>query len=180
MYPTKQIKFNASSAAVSREQHRVAHLENQEKNKEIPVFMFKRFGFRPYYGEIKGDLRMEGPLCAHMLDAKRNCFSKLSSASVDEIVANCDVCNREYTLPLPFQKFKEVAKKAYEGYVNYIESGNKIVTLDAGYSSVAKDKANNGNKWVKVFWSQKDGRNMAIIFNCNIMFYQSLRINDAI
>ncbi|MBP7740635.1 hypothetical protein KA089_00435 [Candidatus Woesebacteria bacterium] len=164
MYTTKQIKFNARDAAASREQKRVAHLENEERNKEIPVFMFKKFGFRPYYGAMKGDLKMDGPLCPHMLDAKRNCLSGLSGVSIESTEATCDVCESKYTLPIPFQKFRDVAKKAYEGYLNFVQSGNKIVTLDSGYSSVAKDQANKGNKWVKVFWSQKNGRNMAIIY----------------
>jgi hypothetical protein len=144
-----------------REQKRQAELETDEKNRLIPVFMFKGFGFRPQY-RVRGPLYLEGPLCPRP-DSKGNiCFSELTGESEQNKVI-CEVCDFSADTAYPLQRFKEIAHKKYEGHLRFLESGGNIETLDVPYEAI-KDKSEEDNRAIKIKWSQKDGRNMALIY----------------
>lgn len=155
-------KYNPVGEAKAREIRRQAYSEVDEKNKGIPPFMFKGYGFRPQYHATSGALYMEGPLCPRDDIKKQPCFTVLSG-EVSENKVSCDVCDFTGVLPYPLQRFREIAQKKYEGHLRYIESGKEIQTLDVPYEAI-KANGKDETREIKIKWSQKDGRNMAVIY----------------
>ncbi len=162
-YPTRSINYNSNNSAAKKEQIRQANLETEERNKDIPVFMFKGFGFRPFYGTTRGNLRMDGPLCPRAVSKERICLAKLNGKGIDSTQANCDVCGGHFELPNAFEEFRQIAHKAYEGYLNFVESGGKIQTLDVPFEAI-KAEDQDKTRRIRIKWSQQDGRNQAIIY----------------
>lgn len=155
--------YGTNSIAAHNEQRRQANMEAEERNKKLPVFMFKGFGFRPVYGATRGNLRMEGPLCPKAITKDRDCLSQLSGEGSGSTHAECEVCGSSFTLPYDFQRFREIAHKAYEGYLNFIESKGKIQTLDVPFEAI-KAEDEDKTRRIRIKWSQQDGRNQAIIY----------------
>lgn len=161
-YPTRSINYSTSSAA-KKEQIRQANLETEERNKTIPVFMFKGYGFRPFYGATRGNLRMDGPLCPRAITKDRICLAKLNGESIDTTHAECEVCGGSFDMPYGFENFRQIAHKAYEGYLNFVESGGRIQTLDVPFEAI-KAEDEDETRRIRIKWSQQDGRNQAIIY----------------
>jgi len=155
------IRSDSAGAAKSREQKRQAEIETEERNRVIPVFMFQGYGFRPQYRVSRGDY-LEGPLCPKSDVKGEFCFTELSGASENTSVS-CDVCGFTGELPQPLQRFREIAHKKYEGHQRFVESGENIETLDVPYTAI-KAENKDQTREVKIKWSQKDGRNMAVIY----------------
>lgn len=156
-----QIKYNPAGEAKAREQKCQAELQTEERNKRIPPFMFKGFGFRPQYRIMRQGMHLEGPLCPRE-DLKGDpCLSNLSGRGKTKVV--CDVCEFSADLPHPIERFREIAQKKHEGRSRYIESGGKIETLDVPYEAI-KTKDEDDTRIIKIKWAQKDGRNMAVIY----------------
>ena len=63
-------------------------------------------------------------------------------------------------MPNSFEEFRRIAYKAYEGFLH---SKAEIITLDVPYDAV-KAEAEDDTRLVKIVWSQKDGRNQALIY----------------
>jgi hypothetical protein len=159
---TPTYKYNPAGDAKVREQRRTAENETEEKNKQITPFMFQGFGFRAQYRAFRGGMNLEGPLCPRE-DIKSNpCLSTLTG-EFDKTKVACDVCGFSADLPQPMQRFKEIAHKKYEGHLRFTESGGKIETLDVPYEAI-KEKSEDETRIIKIKWSQKDGRNMAVIY----------------
>lgn len=159
--PITPRRSSLAGEAASREQRRNADLDREERNKKFPTIFVKGFAFRPYYGG-HDTIQIKGPLCPNQL-TNRKCFSPLNAVDGQITQAHCDVCDKDYTMPHSFQDFRTVAHKAYEGLLN---SEAEIITLDVPYEAV-KAKEQDATRWVKVVWSQKDGRNQAIIYFIN-------------
>ena len=166
MLNTKRRTFSASSAAASRQQKLDAHYEAEERSKQFKPFMFQGFGFRPYVHARNGSIGMEGPLCPRQINKDRLCFAKLSGTSTEATEASCEVCGGTYTLPFPFQKFREVAHKALDGKEAFEAAGGEIQTLDTPFENI-KERSEQETRAIEVKWSQKDGRNMAVIYFIN-------------
>lgn len=155
-------RYNPAGEAKAREQKRIAERETEEQNKKIPVFMFQGYGFRPQYHVMRGGMYIEGPLCPKE-DIKGNiCLSELLGES-DKTQVVCEACGFTANLPHPYQKFREIAHKKYDGYKRFIESGGRIETLDVPYNAI-KQKFEDETRKIEIKWSQKDGRNMAVIY----------------
>lgn len=155
----KPLRYNTSGEAARREQKRLADLDREARNKQQPTIFVKKFGFRPEYSGHE-TLRMKGPLCPTSLSKDRQCLAPLSGDSAESIDARCDVCGSTHKLPHPFEEFRSIAKKAYEGLLN---SQAELITLDVPYEAI-KAKAEDDTRRIKIVWSQKDGRNQAIIY----------------
>lgn len=155
--------FNAAGDAARRKFIRETDLDRIEKNKEFPVIFVKTFGFRPYFsGHGHETVHMKGPLCPGYLskDKDRQCLAELSGDGVESKNAHCDVCGRNYELPHNFQEFSSIAHKAYDAFE---DSQAELVTLDVPYDAIKADSEDETRK-IEVVWSQKDGRNQAIIY----------------
>lgn len=163
IFATKKRSFSASAAAASRQQKLDAHYEAEERSKMYKPFMFQGFGFRPYVQARSGSVGMDGPFCPKPVNKDRLCFSKLSGSSTETTEAVCEVCGATYTLPLPFQKFREVAHKAFEGKENFEAAGGQIQTLDTPFEAI-KERSEQDTRAIEIKWAQKDGRNMAVIY----------------
>lgn len=155
----KAIKYSASGEAARREQMRNADLDRDERNKAFPTIFVKKYGFRPYYTG-HDTVQIKGPLCPGSLTKERQCLAPLAGENAQVLRAHCDVCGKNYTMPHNFDEFRMIASKAYEGFIN---SKAELITLDVPYGAV-KAEAEDETRWVKVVWSQKDGRNQAIIY----------------
>jgi len=154
------IKFDAKGSAALREQMRNAEIDREKRNKELPTIFVKKYGFRPYYNS-HDNIQINGPLCPSNLTKSRQCLAPLRrETGAEETSAHCDVCGKNYSLPHNFQDFRDIAHRAYEGLLN---SEAELITLDVPYEAV-KAEAEDGKRWVKVVWSQKDGRNQAVIY----------------
>lgn len=158
-FNTKPIRYNPTGEAARREQMRNADLDRERRNKDFPTIFVKSYGFRPYYSG-HDTVRIKGPLCPGSITKERRCLSPLSGENAQSVKAHCDVCGKNYTMPHTFEEFRSIADKAYEGLLN---SQTELITLDVPYEAV-KAEAEDTTRWVKVVWSQKDGRNQAIIY----------------
>lgn len=156
---SKLPRYNPAGEAARREQMRKADLDRIERNKDFPTIFVKRFGFRPYFTG-HDTIHMKGPLCPGLLTKERQCLAELSGDSAQSVKAHCDVCNRSYDLPHSFEEYRNIAQKAYEGLLN---SQTKLITLDVPYEAI-KAESEDETRDIKVVWSQKDGRNQAIIY----------------
>lgn len=159
VFNTKPIKYNTAGEAARKEQKRNADLDRQERNKSFPVIFVKEYGFRPQYTGHES-IHVNGPLCPGSISKDRQCLAPLVGDDANSTKARCEVCGRNYTMPHGFEEFRRIADKAYEGFLH---SKAEIITLDVPYEAV-KAEAEDATRWVKVVWSQKDGRNQAIIY----------------
>lgn len=157
-----QRQFSPNSVVADREQRRNADLEREARNNDLPTIFVKGYGFRPYYN-FGNNIQMKGPLCPGVLVKDRQCLATLIGDNESTTKARCDVCGRNYELPHNFQDFRGIAHRAYEGFLN---SQTEIITLDVPYEAV-KAEAEDETRKIKVVWSQKDGRNQAIIYFIN-------------
>lgn len=155
-------KYNSAGETKARKQKRQAELETEERNKKMSVFMFQGFGFRPQYRVMTGNLRWDGPLCPRTDMKGEPCLSTLSGES-DQTRVVCDVCSFSADLPQPYEKFRQIAWKKFEGRMRYVESGGRIETLDVTYEAIKKTEEDD-TRIIKIKWAQKDGRNMAVIY----------------
>lgn len=158
----RPMRYNPAGEAKAREQKRQAEAETEVKNRALPAFMFQGYGFRPQYGVTRGTLRLDGPLCPKTSAQGETCFADLVGESEKTTVA-CDVCGFTGELPQPFQRFREIAHKKYEGHQRYVESGGNIETLDVPYEAI-KEKSEDETRRIKIKWAQKDGRNTAVVY----------------
>lgn len=156
---TKIPRFNQTGVAAQREQRRIADLEREDRNKNFPTFFLKSFGFRPFYSQ-SDSLNINGPLCPGLLTKDRQCLAPLIGDNESTTKAHCDVCGKNYDMPHSFQEFRGIAHRAYEGLLN---SQTELITLDVPYEAV-KAKSEDETREIKIVWSQKDGRNQAIIY----------------
>lgn len=126
----------------------------------MPTIFVKKYGFRPYYN-YHDNIQIKGPFCPASVSKDRQCLSPLSTDGNEQSTsAHCDVCGKNYTMPHNFQEFRNIAHRAYEGLIN---SQAELITLDVPYEAV-KTEAEDETRWAKVVWSQKDGRNQAVIY----------------
>jgi hypothetical protein len=164
-FNTKISPYNPAGEAARREQQRNADLDRIERNKEFPTVFVQSFGFRPYFSG-HDTIQIKGPLCPSLLLKDRQCLSPISPLDGENEYsrkAHCDVCGKDYEMPFSFQKFKEVAHKAYEGFLN---SQTELITLDVPYGAI-KAESKDDTREIKIVWSQKDGRNQAIVYLLN-------------
>lgn len=150
---------NSSGVAARLKQKREADLDRMERNENFPVIFVKGYGFRPYLSN-HDSINISGPLCPGSLSKDRQCLAELSGDSTESSKAHCDVCGRTYELPHNFQEFRGIAHRAYEGFVN---SQAELITLDVPYEAIKAESEDETRK-IKVVWSQKDGRNQAVIY----------------
>lgn len=155
----KPVRYNPSGEAARREQRRNADLDREERNKDFPTIFVKGYGFRPFY-TVNDTVYISGPLCPGSLTKERQCLAPLLGESGQTNIAHCNVCGKNYTMPHGFEEFRATADRAYTGYLN---SQATLITLDVPYEAI-KAKAEDETRWVKVVWSQKDGRNQAVIY----------------
>lgn len=157
--PKKTPSYSASGdAAMKKIKHQITS-EIQEKNTELSVFTFQGFAFRPQFRE-RGGIYLQGPLCPRKR-TNRVCYTLLSK--LDEKQAECPVCKVVFPLPDAYERLREIAHLDYEGYRRFLESGDKVVKLDAPYNAI-KAEIEDETRAVRVVWSQKDGRDQAIIY----------------
>ena len=145
--------------ATEREQRRLTDEALEMRNEKMPTIFLKEFAFRPQH-TLRGSIRIDGPLCPRQNKNGEPCLSPLVTPSPESQVARCDVCDTDYKLPYPYQRFREVAHLAYEGFKN---RQSDLITLDVPYEAI-KAKSEDETRKIKVVWSQKDGRNQAIIY----------------
>lgn len=155
----KPRRISPSSFAADREQRRNDDLDREDRNKSLPTVFVKGFAFRPYYNS-HDNIQMKGPLCPNSITKERQCLAPLVGDNEQSLKSHCDVCDKNFSLPHNFQDFRSVAHKAYDGLLN---SQTELITLDVPYEAV-KAEAEDDTRKVKVVWSQKDGRNQAIIY----------------
>lgn len=158
-FDTRSTRYSAGGEAARREQMRNADLDREERSKALPAIFVKSFGFRPYYNS-HDNIQIRGPLCPAALSKERRCLSPLTTDTSQPLAAHCEVCGKSFTLPHIFDEFRNIAHRAYEGLLN---SQADLITLDIPYEAV-KAEAEDETRWVKVVWSQKDGRNQAVIY----------------
>jgi hypothetical protein len=152
-------RSNPAGEATKRKVIREADLDRIERNKEFPVIFIKTFGFRPYFSG-HDTIHIKGPLCPGSLSRDKQCLAELSGDNIESKQARCDVCGRTYKMPHGFQEFRQIAHKAYDGFVN---SQAEIITLDVPYNAI-KAEAEDETRKIRIKWSQKDGRNQAVIY----------------
>lgn len=164
------INYNSNIRSTSmgevkmREQKMEASRRVKEENSKIPVFMFKGFGFLPQYTE-RGSLQIEGPLCPLRINQEEECYNKLNASSGD-IDVYCEICDKKLTLPHPYQQFREIAHKRYEGKLRFEQSKGKVETLDVPFTAI-KAEGEDETRRIRIKWSQKDGRNQATVYFIN-------------
>lgn len=156
---TKFPKYNTIGEAARQEQRRNADLDREERNKSFPTFFLKTYGFRPFYTG-HDTIHIKGPLCPNSLTKDRQCLAPLSGNGEQETKSHCDVCGNSYDMPHSFEEFRQIAQKAYDGLLN---SQTELITLDVPYEAIKAESEDNTRK-IKIVWSQKDGRNQAIIY----------------
>jgi hypothetical protein len=159
MLKTKSIKYSAAGEAARREQIRNADLDREERSRALPTIFVKAYGFRAYYND-HDNIQIKGPLCPSSITKERRCLAPLTGGGTQSLTAHCDVCGKNYTMPHAFDEFRGIAHRAYEGLLN---SQTELITLDVPYEAV-KAKEEDDTRWIKVVWSQKDGRNQAVIY----------------
>jgi len=166
MYNSSSRKYS-SSTADTRQQLIDAQSALDEKNKKMVPFMFMGFGFKPQYNH-HGNINMDGILCPRQITKDRPCFAALTVSDTESVEASCDVCGATYTLPHGFQRFREIAHRAYEGKLNFEASGGVIQTLDVPYDAIKiSSESEDKTRAIEVKWAQKDGRNQAIVYFIN-------------
>ncbi|MBP7774162.1 hypothetical protein KA078_00045 [Candidatus Woesebacteria bacterium] len=158
----RQPRYNPAGEAVSREQRRRAELDLEQRNKQLPVFEFMGFHFQPRYTD-RMSLQMDGALCSRPNRDGRPCLAELSSENEEATRVTCEVCGFSGELPHGHQKLRQLAKLAYEGYKRLIDNGGQIITLDVPYEAI-KASDEDESRAIRIKWSQKDGRNMAVIY----------------
>jgi hypothetical protein len=158
----KPPRFNSAGEAKRLDQKRQVEQETELKNRKIPVFMFQGYGFRPQYHASRGGMYLDGPLCPRRDSKGEECFSKLIGDLGSKDVV-CKVCEFTGVLPKLFEEFRKTAEMKYEGRQRYLESGGNIQTLDVPYEAI-KQSEKDGTRDIKIKWSQKDGRDMAVIY----------------
>lgn len=134
-------------------------LDRMERNKQLPVIFVKGFGFRPQFNQ-HDKIHVNGPLCPSSLSKDKQCLAELSGDNIESIKTHCDVCGKNYEMPHSFQEFRQIAHKAYDGFVN---SQAEIITLDVPYEAIKAEDEDETRK-IRIKWSQKDGRNQAVIY----------------
>lgn len=159
IFNTKTPKYSTSGEAARKEQQRIADLDREERDKSLPTIFVKSYGFRPHYN-YHNNIQINGPLCPASISKDRICLAPLVGDNEKTTKAHCEVCGKNYDMPHDFESFRRVAHMAYEGLRH---SQAEIITLDVPYEAV-KASAEDETRWVKVVWSQKDGRNQAIIY----------------
>lgn len=159
MITPKHTMPSSAGVAARLKQKREADLDRMERNENFPVIFVKGYGFRPYLSN-HDSINIGGPLCPGSLSKDRQCLAELSGDSAEGSKAHCDVCGRTYDMPHNFQEFRGIAHRAYEGFVN---SQAEVVTLDVPYEAIKAESEDETRK-IKVVWSQKDGRNQAVIY----------------
>lgn len=154
-------QINMASDVARRRLTREAELDRMERNKQFPVIFIKGFGFRPKLN-LHDKIHMDGPLCPSSLSKDNQCLAELNAdgGDISSKNAHCDVCGRTYEMSHSFQEFQQIAHKAYEGFVN---SQADLITLDVPYTAV-KASSEDETRKIEVVWSQKDGRNQAVIY----------------
>lgn len=154
-------QINMADDVARRRLTREAELDRMEKNKQFPVIFVRGFGFRPQLN-LHDKIHINGPLCPSSLSKDKQCLAELSADGGDINSSNvhCDVCGRTYEMPHGFQEFLQIAHKAYDGFVN---SQAEIITLDVPYNAI-KAEAEDETRKIRIKWSQKDGRNQAVIY----------------
>lgn len=157
-FDTKPLKFSSAGEAARKEQMRNADLEREERNRQFPTIFVKKYGFRPFYNYHE-NIQIKGPLCPNSVTKDRQCLSPLTGND-SSTMAHCNVCDKNYSMPHNFQDFRNIAHNAYEGLLN---SQTDFITLDVPYEAV-KAASEDESRWVKVVWSQKDGRNQALVY----------------
>ncbi|OGG17443.1 hypothetical protein A3D78_03640 [Candidatus Gottesmanbacteria bacterium RIFCSPHIGHO2_02_FULL_39_14] len=155
---TKLPRYNSAGEAARREQMRNADLDRIEKNKKFPTFFVKQYGFRPYFSG-HDVINIKGPLCPRYLTKERQCLAELSGEIIST-KAHCEVCDGNFDMPHNFEDFRRLAHKAYQGYLN---SQTQLITLDIPFEAIKAESEDETRK-IKIVWSQKDGRNQAIIY----------------
>jgi len=154
-FPQMNMANNVARQKVLRE----SELDRIERNKQFPVIIVQGFGFRPQFNQ-HDKIHVDGPLCLSSLSKDKQCLAELSGDNIESVKAHCDVCGKNYEMPHSFQKFRQIAHKAYDGFVN---SQAEIITLDVPYDAIKKEGEDETRK-IRIKWSQKDGRNQAIIY----------------
>ena len=152
-------RYNPSSEAAAREQRRNADIDRDQRSQALPTIFVKEFGFRPFYN-VHDEIQIKGPLCPASLSKDRRCLAPLKGANDQATKANCEVCDKSFEMPYSFYDFRNIAHRAYEGLLN---SQAELITLDVPYEAVKAEEEDKTRK-VKVVWSQKDGRNQAVIY----------------
>lgn len=162
---SKPPRYSPSGEAKLREQKLREATASDERNSQLKPFMFKGYGFKPVYHAHKGTISVDGPLCPRNDTKGQPCLSNLSPLNGDtnQTQAICEVCGFTGTLPNPFEAFRLIANKKYDGHRRYVESGGIIETLDTPYEAI-KEQSEDENRAIKIKWAQKDGRNMAVIY----------------
>ena len=161
IFDTTVPKSNPLQDRQAQQLKRSIEEKTEERNRRLPVFMFQRFGFRPQYSP-RGSLRIVGPLCPNADIKKEPCLTELKGGEGESTV-NCEVCGFSAVIPSSKEEFRHQAHLKYEGRMRYLESGGKIETLDVPYEAI-KAEGKDDTREIKIKWSQKDGRNAAMIY----------------
>jgi hypothetical protein len=158
---TKQPKYNPLGDAKLRKQRQDEDLESIRRNRKIPVFMFGGFGYRQKWRATKPtSYNLEGPLCPKRDSRGNECFAELVPEGEKAV---CEVCGFSTKVSATFEELRRVARKANDGQQRRLESGDKIQTLDVPYEAI-KSENEDENRKIRIKWSQKDGRNMAVVY----------------
>lgn len=154
-------QINMTNDVARRKLIREAELDRMERNKQFPVIFVKGFGFRPKFN-LHDKINIDGPLCPSYLSKDKQCLAELNADGGDISSRNvhCDVCGKTYEMSHSFQEFKQIAHKAYDGFMN---SQAEIITLDVPYDAIKKEDEDETRK-IRIKWSQKDGRSQAVIY----------------
>lgn len=154
-------QINRANNVARQKVLREAELDRMESNRRFPVIFVKGFGFRPQLN-LHDKIDVDGPLCPSSLSKDKQCLAELSAGGgdINSRNAHCDVCGRTYEMPHGFQEFRQIAHKAYDGFMN---SQAEIITLDVPYNAI-KAEAEDETRKIIIKWSQKDGRNQAVIY----------------
>lgn len=152
-------RYNPGGEAKAKETRRNIELERDSLNQEFPTFMVKGFVFRPYYNN-RDTIQIHGPLCPTNISKDKKCLAPMTGGNDETNQAECIVCGKSYEMPHSFREFRNIAHRAWEGMQN---AEVELITVDLPFDSV-KDKQQDDTRWVKVMWSQKNGRNQAIIY----------------
>jgi hypothetical protein len=158
----KPRRNNPSGEAQARQQRIDSREANNFKNSQIPVFTFRGLGFRPYYGLTNGTLQIEGPLCPSKR-LNRECYVQLEMVGDEEKEGRCPICDKTYDFKMSKTDLRGLAHADYKGLLRFQESDGEVITLDVPYEAI-KAKAKDETREIKINWSQKDGRNQAVIY----------------
>lgn len=151
-----------NSVASVKQQKLDAHRDAELRSEKYQAFMFHGFGFRPYEHASSGSLGIKGPFCPRSTK-DRLCFSELDQVNASDNSMQCPVCDFTCTLPVNVDEFKRKARKSYEAKINYESVGGQIQTLDTPFDAI-KERSELDDRVIEIKWSQKDGRNIAVIY----------------